>query len=127
MTTNLPAVVPGHWDSEEGAAKAREYVKIGREQLAHGELSDLALANAIFMADRRSPNLLPLQTAAKDRIRWLSVQLAIAQGVGRATELEMDKCPKCGDRVVTVDIGPRPGMATWSCINPKCDYEGFCT
>jgi hypothetical protein len=49
-----------------------------RATLAYGHLSDLVLANAVFMADRRDLDLTSYQTAAKERIRWLSAQLAIA-------------------------------------------------
>lgn len=43
-----------------------------RAQLAMGDLTDDEMANAIFMADRSSLDLIAYQTAAKDRIRWLS-------------------------------------------------------
>lgn len=54
------------------------YAPLSRQQLGYGELSDFALANAQFLVDRNSLDLGVFQTAAKDRIRWLSVQLAIA-------------------------------------------------
>jgi hypothetical protein len=49
-----------------------------RAALAKGELTDDELANGIFMADRYSLDLIVWQTAAKDRIRWLSRALTAA-------------------------------------------------
>jgi hypothetical protein len=77
-TDSLPAVLPGHWATEEGREKALAYAGKARADLAHGQMSDLALANRVFMASRNDLDLIVWQTAAKDRIRWLSVQLAIA-------------------------------------------------
>lgn len=52
------------------------YGKMSREELGKGNMSDFALANAQFMCDRNSLGLIVYQTAVKDRIRWLSIQLA---------------------------------------------------
>lgn len=76
--------IAGHWDTDEGAEMANRYVGLTREELAYGYHSDLKLANDIFMADRTASSvygdlsLISLQTAAKERIRWLSAQLAAA-------------------------------------------------
>ena len=43
-----------------------------------GHMTDFELANAVFMADRYSFELISYQTAAKERIRWLSLRLAEA-------------------------------------------------
>lgn len=77
-TPHFNAPVSGHWSSDEGTEMANSYAVMKREDLAYGHKSDLEMANAIYMADRHSLDLLMLQTAAKDRIRWLSAQLAIA-------------------------------------------------
>lgn len=77
---NLPDNLPGHWHTLEGAEMAQTHADKTRQQLAFGHLTDMELANRIFMVDRNSPDLVVVQTAAKERIRWLSVQLAIAQG-----------------------------------------------
>ena len=69
---------PGHWSSDEGTEMANNYISMARDDLAYGHKSDLELANAIFMASRNDLDLMGLQTAAKERIRWLSVQLAVA-------------------------------------------------
>ena len=50
-----------------------------REDLMMGDVSDDDLANAQFLCDREDLRLIHLQTAAKDRIRWLSRQLAKAE------------------------------------------------
>lgn len=70
----LPDVLPGHWTTRDGLEKAKEYAAMTRENLALSDRTDLALANALYLAD----GFLPIQTAAKERMRWLSVQLAIA-------------------------------------------------
>lgn len=57
---------------------SERYGKMSREELAKGNISDFALANAQFMCDRNSLDLIGYQTAVKDRIRWLSIQLAAA-------------------------------------------------
>lgn len=75
----LSTSVPGHWETPEGAEMARSYSGRSRTGLIMGGLTDFNLANAQFMEDRNSPMLLHFQTAAKERIRWLSVQLAIAR------------------------------------------------
>jgi len=77
--TTLPLIVPGHWETHEGLEKATEYATMTRKQLGYGDRSDFALANAQYLVSRDSLDLLPMQTAAKERIRWLSVQLALAQ------------------------------------------------
>lgn len=57
-----------------------QYRDRARVDLVGGDLTDFQLANEIYMADYKDMGayrMLALQTAAKDRIRWLSVQLAI--------------------------------------------------
>lgn len=85
--TEFAEPVPGHWSTDEGTDMANTYAAKTREQLAYGNKTDLELANAIFMVGRGDLDLIGLQTAAKERIRWLSVQLALARrGV---TEIRM--------------------------------------
>lgn len=76
---DLPDSLPGHWDSSDGKAIAEEYLTLDRSDLAMPELSDLHLANAQFLVSRGSLELIHYQTAAKERIRWLSAQLAATQ------------------------------------------------
>ncbi|ARM12080.1 MULTISPECIES: hypothetical protein [Rhizobium] len=69
----------GHCDDD--AAWNRfysDYEQYTRSDLAMGALSDFALANAQFLCDRNELSLIAYQTAAKERIRWLSIQLAKA-------------------------------------------------
>jgi len=66
----------GHWDTEEGAEVARDYATKKRSDLAMGDMSDFALANAQYMVSRDDLRLIAFQTAAKERIRWLSARLA---------------------------------------------------
>ncbi len=70
------APVDGHWSTDEGTEMANRYVAMDREDLAYGHMTDLELANAVYMSDRKSLDLIVMQTAAKERIRWLSAKLA---------------------------------------------------
>lgn len=78
MSEVLP-IIPGHWATSDGAEMAARCVGEDRSQLTKGDLSDFALANAQFLASRHDLDLIVYQTAAKERIRWLSAQLARAQ------------------------------------------------
>lgn len=71
----LPEVAEGHWTTPEGAEMAREYASKPRSWLSMAHLSDFTLANAIFLASRSDLDLIHYQTAAKERIRWLSAQV----------------------------------------------------
>ena len=68
--------IPPHWSTDEGTEKANEYVTMSRSDLAMGDKTDFELANAVYLVGRESISLLSFQTAAKERIRWLSAQLA---------------------------------------------------
>lgn len=76
--TDLPETLPGHWATAEGRIMAERYAGMAREDLAAGSQPDFQLANAVYLAGRSDLDLIGLQTAAKERIRWLSAQLAIA-------------------------------------------------
>lgn len=89
----LPIDLPGHWSTQEGLYMAAEYAAKDRTDLAMGDRSDLQLANDQFLASRDSLDLIHFQTAAKDRIRWLSVQLALARA-----ELDARKPPEPSDQ-----------------------------
>lgn len=86
---------PGHCDDESSWQEfVRQYD--GRPR-SFGHLTDFALANAVFLAGRDDLDLIVYQTAAKERIRWLSIELAKALTAsadsltGRIAELEEDK------------------------------------
>ncbi|CAN7303597.1 hypothetical protein LJR164_001583 [Phenylobacterium sp. LjRoot164] len=72
----LPEVLDGHWNTAAGREMAVEYAAMDKSRLTKSDVSDFALANAVYMADRGDLDLIVWQTAAKERIRWLSVQLA---------------------------------------------------
>lgn len=63
------------WDEFSSQPK---YASPIRDGLTMANQTDFELANAVFLADRHSFELLIYQTAAKERIRWLSIQLAKA-------------------------------------------------
>lgn len=72
----LPDTLPGHWRGVEGREMAERCLTEKREELTYGHLTDMELANGVFMASRHDLDLIHWQTAAKERIRWLSAQLA---------------------------------------------------
>lgn len=84
MSVTLPTSMPGHWDTAEGREMAERYLEQDRNQLGKAELSDLALANAQYLEDISVGTVtfqsaIAMQTAAKERIRWLSAHLAAAK------------------------------------------------
>lgn len=84
----LPTELPGHWSTVEGRAMAERYAKMTRRELGNAQYTDFETANAIYMVDRNDLSLIVWQTAAKERIRWLSVQLAIAQAALANTQTQ---------------------------------------
>ncbi len=82
----LPDVAPGHWDTPGGREMAAEYVVKDRSELMMGDMSDLHFANAQFLVSRNSLELIHFQTAAKERIRWLSARLAEAEALRQRIE-----------------------------------------
>lgn len=82
-TQALPDAMTGHWDTPEGRDFAVEYLAKDRASLCMGNLSDFHLANAQYLEDISVGTVtfqsaIGIQTAAKERIRWLSAQLAAA-------------------------------------------------
>lgn len=78
-----PDALAGHWDTAAGRQMAESNMRVeSRGFLTKGEVSDFALANAVFLAGRDDLDLIVWQTAAKERIRWLSAQLATALTAG---------------------------------------------
>jgi len=76
----IAELVAGHWETPAGAQMAADYLAKDRADLCIGHLPDMVIANGVFMASRDNPDLIAWQTAAKERIRWLSAQLAKAKG-----------------------------------------------
>lgn len=80
----LPDVAAGHWSSAAGLQMAVGYATKTRADLGMHDVPDLALANALYLASGE----IAIQTAAKERMRWLSVQLVLSEA--RATSLEAE-------------------------------------
>lgn len=81
--TPLPKAMAGHWETPEGREIAVDYLAKDRGSLCMGNLSDFHLANAQYLEDISVGTVtfqsaIGMQTAAKERIRWLSAQLAAA-------------------------------------------------
>lgn len=66
----LPDSAPGQWSTPEGREMAERYADDDRSRLCMADFPDLALANALYLATGE----IGIQTAAKERMRWLSVQ-----------------------------------------------------
>lgn len=82
--SGLPAALAGHWDTLDGLSMAERYLKQTRNDLCRGDVSDMALANAQYLEDisvgtMTFQSAISMQTAAKERIRWLSAHLAAAE------------------------------------------------
>lgn len=77
MTLILPETLTGHWETSDGNMVATSFAPLLRKDLSMGKVSDYELANAIYLASRSDMALIGYQQAAKERIRWLSVQLAV--------------------------------------------------
>lgn len=77
----LPDVLPGHWETDEGSGMAKHYLADypTRHRLCGGRHSDMAIARDIALLSRNDLNFEPVLSSAKDRIRWLSAQLAVSQ------------------------------------------------
>jgi hypothetical protein len=112
----MPETMPGHWDTAEGREMAINYAAKDRASLMMGDMSDFAFANAQFMSDRHDLDHLAYQTAAKQRIRWLSAQLALSTVQDGSVREE-------GWRDIASEAPPeppyltyRPGMGVGLCV-----------
>lgn len=73
---------PGHCNDDAAWAEfSRQY---DGQPRSFAEMTDFELANAVFLVGRSSLDLIKYQTAAKERIRWLSLRLAEAIAAQRA-------------------------------------------
>lgn len=88
------------WVATDAADMVERQRAIRREDLPMCEMSDFQFANAQFMVDRYDLELILYQTAAKERIRWLSVQLADAQAA--LSEAEAEGARKERERLATL-------------------------
>lgn len=76
--TIIPDQVPGHWETLAGKQMAGEYADNTRARLCGGQYTDMEIAHQTAMIGRDDLMFEPKLSMARDRIRWLSVQLAIA-------------------------------------------------
>lgn len=90
-----------------------------RAKLGMGHLTDDELANAVFMADRSSLDLIAYQTAAKDRIRWLS----------RALEAAIARQPGAGEPVAVETLRQRLDQAVYATetARTQTEWDAACT
>jgi hypothetical protein len=101
-----PVRGPGHCDDDAAWAEfSRQYAQKDRHQCG-GPLTDFALANAVFMADRGALDLIMYQTAAKERIRWLSLRLAEAEARAAAAADLLEALVKAEEQ-----LRPRSGRS----------------
>lgn len=89
MTTmkasDLPSLLNGHWRALDGYEMAKRYASRAREDLCGGESTDMLVAFEIADLRRDDFNFESTLATARDRIRWLSVQLALE----KATNAEL--------------------------------------
>jgi len=76
--TQLPDVLQGHWTTPSGHDMAERVADLKRHEIGFWDATDFDLAHRCGMADGRTIADTAVLLAAKDRIRWLSVQLALA-------------------------------------------------
>ncbi len=98
-TDELNLIEPGHWETLDGREMARRYAAMERGRLGMADMTDFRLSNALYMVDHHD---IGYQTAAKDRIRWLSVQLALASAKAIAPQVAADAPPAEPDRAAIV-------------------------
>lgn len=66
---------PSKWFAEgKEDPHSSDHIGKYRKDLCMGHLTDDELANAQYLCDRKSLDLIAYQTASKERIRWLSRQ-----------------------------------------------------
>lgn len=75
---DLPCPLPGFWYAVDGHEMAVRYSSMTREQLLDGVSSDMLVAFNVASLCRDDFDHEAVVQIAKDRIRWLSVQLALA-------------------------------------------------
>ena len=77
LTKKLPRILEGHWNSKEGYEMALTYIDVDKDRLCMGHESSKTIADKLTAVRSTDLNLLPIQTAVKERIRLLSVELAL--------------------------------------------------
>lgn len=87
----LPDTLPGHWMSVAGHEMAQRYAVMDRCELAGGDRTDMEAAYDTAMIMRSDLDHEARLSVAKDRIRWLSVQLALVTARQRKLETERDE------------------------------------
>lgn len=113
----LPSICPGAWRSLDGAEMAQRYVDMSRERLAAPHMTDFELAHEVVMVGRYDLDLESIKNAAKDRIRWLSVQLVIAN-----QEIELLKQRLAVAEAATADAEDE--LDAVQAANETCDKIG---
>ena len=76
---DLPCPLPGHWNATDGHEMAVRYATMTRAELHGGSSTDMMVAFEIAMLCRNDLDFEAVLASARDRIRWLSVQLALAR------------------------------------------------
>lgn len=119
----------GHADDEMSwIDMVKRYGPKDRSKLCGGYMTDLAVAYQVAMVSRQSPDFEGVITTARDRIRWLSIQLALANAaleeVRRPPTVTLDdeiEAPVNGGWMCKsrVDCVPHPEACGW----PFCGCE----
>lgn len=75
----LPEKLPHHWETDSGFKLAVQYSKQDRISLYKGYMSDTDLVLNLEKSIKSDTEFMMYQIAIKERIRWLSVHLAMEQ------------------------------------------------
>jgi len=86
VAASLPSTVAARWRANGQPDPHGTRYDCERAALSMGDMSDDELANRVFMANRTDPDLIIWQTAAKDRIRWLSRALESAAAASQPAD-----------------------------------------
>lgn len=134
MTNQIPENLPGHWETPDGAEMAKAYASMERINLCGGDKSDMMVAFRTAMIRRDDFDFEAKLTVAKDRIRWLSVQLALANmdkawllEILRRVDHTISVNGTDADTVLHVSIGAAIAKATGLTVVPATEEPSIST
>lgn len=90
LADEFPDVLSGHYSTPDGREMLARYTGLTREQLSGADRTDTEIAFMCGMASGADIESTTTLHLAKDRIRWLSAQLALQQKDNSAA-LEIDR------------------------------------
>lgn len=104
--TELPDALPGHYSTRDGRDMLARYMVATRDDLMGGSLTDTEIAFRCGMATGDDIESTGVLLMAKERVRWLSAQLAKAQAV---SDSHADLIAAL-EQIASVCVIPGPGQ-----------------